>query len=216
MKIKANKHLYIVVLVFIFSVGFYIWLINSPYFAILDSWAKQNLITFSVSLLALKIFSIVYPPLPGGLVTLASIPFLGWQLAYGIDFLGSMIGSSIAYFIAKKYGYDFLNKIFDAKTINKIHRVKVHPNREIESVFALRILLGTTVLEVLCYGAGLLNIKYKNFLIGSIGSHLLLGIPTYYLASNIVEFKNIPLTVGLIVLGAFIFWKLRKRYFKID
>lgn len=215
MKIKGSEQLWLLVAVFIISIVWYIWLVNSPYFAILLNWSQQNILTFSLSLLSLKIAALVYPPLPGGLATLASIPFLGWKLAYLIDFIGSMIGSSIAFFIALKYGYLFLGKIFDPKTIHKIKNIEIYPNRQIESVFALRILLGTTIMEAVCYGAGLLNITYRNFIIGSILSHLAIGIPTYYLANNITQLKNLPLTIILIVLSGFIFWKIRKRYFKI-
>lgn len=214
MKIKGSEQLWLLVIVFITSIVFYIWLVNSPYFSLLLNWSRQNILTFSLSLLGLKIASIVYPPIPGGLATLASIPFLGWKLAYLIDFIGSMIGSSMAFFIARKYGFVFLGKIFDAKTIHKIKNIEVYSNRQIESVFALRILLGTTIMEAICYGAGLLNITYKNFLIGSIFSHLVIGIPIYYLASNITQLKNIPLTLISIIIGGFIFWKIRKRYFK--
>lgn len=214
MKIKGSEQLWLLVIVFIISIVFYIWLVNSPYFSLLLNWSKQNILTFSLSLLSLKVASIVYPPLPGGLATLASIPFLGWKLAYLIDFIGSMIGSSIAFFIARKYGFIFLSKIFDSKTIQKIKTIEVYPKRQIESVFALRILLGTTIMEAVCYGAGLLNITFKNFLVGSILSHLAIGIPTYYLANNITQLRNLPFTVIVILAGGFIFWKLKNRYFK--
>ncbi|MBI5358232.1 hypothetical protein HZB69_01210 [Candidatus Amesbacteria bacterium] len=94
----------------------------------------------------LKVLGIVWPPLPGGILTLDAIPFIGWFPAYLVDFFGSTVGSSVAFLIGRKYGYPFLQKLFDESTIDKIKHLKIKPHREIEAVTALRIFIGSLFL----------------------------------------------------------------------
>ena len=110
MTVKNHKHL---LALFVFGFGtliFYLWFIKSPHFSGFVAWSQQNIILYYFVLVVLKIVGIIWPPIPGGLLTLGSIPVLGWPLAYSADFLGSMIGSTAAYFLAKKYGLGFMKK----------------------------------------------------------------------------------------------------------
>ncbi len=143
-----------------------------------------------------------------------SIPIIGWQTAYFTDFLGSIVGSSIAFYLGKKYGFDFLKRIFDAKTLEKIQITKVVSKREIEGVFVLRVLTGSTISEAVCYGAGLLNIKYRNFLIGSTLAHLITGIPIYYFTNSLITRGDLTRNVVFILLAIPLLFLLRKRYFE--
>ena len=96
----------------------------------------------------------------------------------------------------------------------KIKSINVKQHREIESVFVLRMLGGGTVMEAVCYGAGLLNVKYKNFLIGSVLSHILFGIPLFLLTNQLFSTKNIVMTGIWVIVPLFILWKVKGRYFE--
>lgn len=194
---------------------FYLWFIHSPYFAGFVVWAQKNLLIYFSVLLFIKIAGIVWPPIPGGLLTLGSIPVLGWPLAYSADFIGSMIGSSAAYFLARKYGLDFMKKIFDEDTIEKITKVRIKPHREIESIFLFRF-FGGTIIEVICYGAGLLRVRYSNYLIATVLSHMALGIPAFYLTRNILVGRGILINLSLAILMVILFFKLKHRYFEYN
>lgn len=192
----------------------YLWFINHESFHTLQTWSAQNPLSFATLLTSIKIIGIIWPPLPGGLLTIGAIPVIGWHNAYFIDLIGSIIGSSLAYYIGKRYGYNLLSKLFDDSIINKIKNIKVKKTREIEATFTLRLIGGNTVMEAVCYGAGLLNIKYKNFLIGSIGSHVLLGIPTFYFAGNFLRARNLALNGVLALITVYLVWKIKGRYFE--
>ena len=213
MEIKNYKHLYTLALLIILTIIAYTWLLNSEYFDPFLKWSRQNIVLFYSVLLFLKIFGIVWPPLPGGLLTIGSIPIIGWKGAYGVDVIGSVIGSSIAFFIAKKWGYKFLHKIFDQVTIDKIKQIKIKPKHEIESVTVFRI-FGGSIVEVVCYGAGILGIKYRNFLIGTILSHLIIGLPFYYLVNGIFGKENFLLNLVLMTVFVLSFFTLKNRYFE--
>lgn len=215
MKLKAYKHLTIFFLAAFGTIVLYLWFINSSYLFVFKNWAHQHFLTFYLLLVAIKIFGIVWPPIPGGFLTFGSIPIIGWLSAYSTDLIGSMVGSSIAYFLARKYGFNLLYKIFDEKTVVKIASIKIKPHREIEAVFLLR-LLGGTVVEVICYGAGLLKVRYVHFLTASIISHLLAGVPLYYLFNEVIQGKNIVISGSFMALAAILFVKFRKRYISIN
>ena len=206
------KGLLSLVLGFIIVVGGYAWFIQTPYFLSFKTWAEQNFIVFSFFLLIAKIVGIIIPPVPGGLFTLGAIPIIGWWQAYIIDFVGLMIGSSIAFFLGKRYGRKLLLYFFDKALVEKIEKTKIKQNRQVESLFVLRVLAGSTLTEIVCYAAGLLKISFKNFLIGTALSHLVIGIPMFYLANNLLEMKNLWMSLVTLVIAILFFWKLKGRY----
>ena len=212
MKIKSKKFLILALLITVGTMILYYLFSKSIYFDIFISWSQQNLILFVTVLFLLKIFGIVWPPLPGGLFTLAAIPFIGWLPAYLVDFVGSLVGSSIAFLVGKRYGYPLLEKLFDDSTIDKIRQLKIKPNREIEAITTLRIFTGSLFMEAICYGAGLLNVRFSSFFIGSIISHQIVGIPSFYLFSNLFNLNNLIFGILGFVIIIPIFVKLKSRF----
>ena len=187
--------------------------IGSSYFAIFQAWSQVNSVLFFVVLVAVKILGIVWPPIPGGLLTIGAIPFLGWFGAYTADLIGSAGGSIIAYLLGRKYGYPFLRKILDDSIVEKIKQVKIKKNREFEGIFFLR-LAGGSVIEVIVYAAGLMKVNFKYFLTATVLSHLLVGIPTFYFANEILSGGSVAVTVVSLILLVMIFAKFRNRYFE--
>ena len=176
-------------------------------------WAQENIIVFITTIVVLKSISVIFPPLPSVVMTLSAIPIVGWFNAYLIDFTGSILGSSVSYFIAYKYGIKVLKKILDKNTVEKLAKVKIKQGREIESVVVLRLLTGATLIEAVNYGAGLLKIPYHKYLIGFSISHPLFGIPTFLLVRNIIKNENLVLTVLLAMICFAGIYVLRNRYF---
>lgn len=128
--------------------------------------------------------------------------------------MGSILGSSVAFYLGKKYGFNFINKVFSVDMENKIRGVKVKHKNEIESVFMIKTLGGGLLMEAVSYGAGILNIKYINFLIGSILSHMLFGIPIFFLANQILDSKNAVWTVVFVAISLIVLWRIKGRYFE--
>lgn len=205
-----------VLLIGIFLASFvaYIQFTKTPQFQSFYNWSQQNVLIFCLVVFSIKVIGTVYPPLPGGLFTLAAIPIIGWFPAYLIDFFGSMVAGSIDYYLGKKYGLKLISKLFDPTVTKKVQNLKIKPHKEIESIFALRFLLGSAIMEAINYGAGILNIKYKNFLIGSLVAHIAQGVPAYYLSQSIYQGKYGLLSLVLIILNFTIFFKIKGRYFE--
>lgn len=213
---KKESYLISVVftVIFILTIIFFYWFFKSPYFPVVDAWIKKNLIIYIVVLYIYKSFGVLWPPIPAGLITLASIPFLGWFNAYLIDLVGSISGGMIAYHLGKRFGRPLLLKILNKEIVAKIERAKIKKNREIEAIFTYRVLLGSTILEAVYYGAGFLKIGFFNFIFGSVLSHVVVGIPSFYFAHNIFSGKNFLMTVALSIFALLFVYKTRGRYFE--
>ena len=206
-----SAYLWILICVWGGTIALYFWFTKSPYFASFSIWTQQNLVLFYTTLLLAKILAIVWPPLPGSLFTLGSIPFIGWFQSFLIDLIGALIGASIAYFLGRRYGYPFLEKVFNEELVQKIRETKIRPNREIESIFMGRLAGNGNLMELVCYGAGVLRVRFRNFFIASFLAGLL-SLPIYYLGGNLFDGSSI--LIGVLVGGVtlLLFWKLKGRY----
>lgn len=203
---------FLIIFVALASFLVYLLFLDSKYFEVLDNWVVENQTTFIIYLFTFKTFSILWPPLTGGLATVAAIPFLGWFRAYLIDFLGSVIGGSMCFFLGKKYGFRLLDFLLDKSIVERLKSVKVRKEKEIEAVIIYRVFFGGTLIEAIYYGAGLLKIGFKNFLVGATVSHIIVGIPTFYFARNIFDRKYILFFIISLALGIPFFIKFRRRH----
>ena len=68
------------VFVFIITIVAVYWFIKSDYYPILNSWIQSNMILYAISLFIIKVIGILWPPISGGIFTLASIPFWDGKL----------------------------------------------------------------------------------------------------------------------------------------
>lgn len=213
-KMKKKEFWYssLFILIFIVTMVLFYWFFKSPYFYLVDTWVKKNVILYVTFLLFYKTIGVLFPPVPGGIVTLASIPFLGWFGAYVVDLIGSILGGIIAYFLGRKYGHPLLKRMFGESVAKKVENIKIKKDKEIEGVFVYKIALGSTIIEAVYYGAGFLKIGFKNFLIGSVLSHIAVGIPSFFVADNILNGRNIILTITLTFLGIIFLISTKGRY----
>lgn len=209
-----TKNLFLMVFVFLLTIYLYWLFLGSDLYKDFELWVFGNKTLFTSYLFIFKFVSILWPPFAGGIATLASIPLVGWVNAYLIDLVGSVVGGSISYYLGNKYGYKILDFLFDKEVIEKINKIKVRKNREIETVFIYRVFFGSTIIEAIYYGAGYLKINYFNFLCGAILSHIVVGVPAFYFSGNLISGENLFITVLSILLGIPFFIKYKNRHFE--
>lgn len=210
--IKNSKNLVIVGSIGVASLVFYFWMVKQAFFATFVAWASDYLLLYLLILIFFKAFAIVWPPLPGSLFTLGSVAVIGWKLAFVGQVIGGLLGASIAYFLGRKYGLWLLEKFFDQTIIDKVQNIKIYNHKEFEAIFFLRIFTGP-ISEAISYGAGLIKIKFKNFLIATICAFVF-EIPIFYLAQSILNGKNFWVTGTLVLVFGTAFYKLKGRYFE--
>lgn len=209
---KKNKHVIIFLAVSILTFVAYLRLTRTDGFQDFIVWSQSNFLLYFSVLVILKIAAIVWPPIPGGLLTLGSIPVIGWFNAWLADTIGGIIGASIAYALGRKYGQKFLKKIFDQKTIDKISLIKLKSGKEIEGIAVLRLFYGT-ISEFISYGSGVIGVKYIHFLIGTFLSSLG-GMILYYFSQGIFAGENIVVNAILLGLAVILFFRIKGRYFE--
>lgn len=209
---KENKNLLILFSLILLTIVGYAWFSRQPSFQLFMDWAQANFWLYVSILIIIKILAVVWPPLPGGLFTIGSIPIIGPINAFLADFVGGTIGCIIAYFLGRKYGYKLLDKLFDKDILKKIKSIKINKDHEIEAVLLVRGFT-SSVSEAVSYAAGLLGIHFKNFIIGTLLSNLIV-LPYFFLWENVISFnpKNIIYNLLIMLPAAYLFYKFKGRY----
>lgn len=210
--IKRNKHTILYISFFISTLFLCLVLTRSELVYTIIDWGKENEKTYLLILILVKILGIVWPPLPGGLITLGSIPVIGWEYSFFADTIGSILGSSISYVLGRIYGYRILDKIFDANTIAYIKKIKLKSKRELEAVIMTRFAFNF-LSEFVSYLSGIIKIKFSNFITGVIFSSVL-SFPAFYFANNIFSGKNVLSSLLFLIVFVFIIYKFKGRYFE--
>lgn len=124
----------------------------------------------------LQIIQVVFPIIPGGFSCIAGVLAFGSIQGFIYNYIGVIIGSCVAYFLAKHYGINLLKKLFKDKTINKY----LNNNIKFQKLFQIGIFMPCLPDDLLCYIAGINKINFKTFFIT-----ILLGKPVTLLIYSI-------------------------------
>lgn len=166
------------------------------------------------TLIILKVLGIVYPPLPGIVFTLASIPLVGWKVAYLVDLVGSTLGATCAFFLGKKYGYTFLNRMIGKTLADKIMKIKLKKKNQIEASLFLKFASGGLFSDGLAWGASLIGFRYIPFTIGYAISHVVLTLPVFFFVSASISFNSWVVIATVSALAWLAIYKFKGRYFE--
>jgi len=131
-----------------------------------------------VMFIFLQITQVIFPVVPGGASCFIGVLIFGPVIGFIYNYIGLVIGSCIVYSLSKKYGYSLIKKLFKEETIQKY--LKYIENNTFPKLFILAILFPGFPDDLLCYIAGISNLKFKTFL-----SIILLGKPFALLSYSI-------------------------------
>lgn len=188
---------------------------KSPVVIKLTNFIQAYLLSYLLVLLFVKAISIVYPPLPGIAFTIASIPIIGWPLAYLVDIMGSTLGVIIAFFLGKSYGYSILLLIVGETIADKISKIKLKSKNQIESAIFLRFAATGMLSDALAWGASLIGFKFLPFTIGYLISHVISTLPVFYLVAISTSFNSwLIMLLAVAALTWFVIIKFKDRYFE--
>lgn len=213
-KVKAHvtKDLIIFVLISIVMLGVYLWFLKSPYAVSFGEYANKNFYLFATILIFIKFVGIVYPPISGGYFTLAAIPLIGWERALACDLIGSTLGGSVDYYIGRKYGIRIVKRFFGDSIAEKVGLIKIKKGKEIEGLIVSRILTGATIVEAIHYAAGLFRINFWKYSFAMITSHLIVGVPIYWIFGGVLGTTLTLYMIPVLLLALFGLYKMRGRY----
>jgi uncharacterized membrane protein YdjX (TVP38/TMEM64 family) len=142
--------------------------------------------------------SIVFAPLEGSFLMLSSAAiFESFWFAVFLVSVGGFVGSSINFWLARKYGQKVVRRFAGEDGLKTIHkytdRVNKHP-------LLLLPLMATTLFDLMGYGAGLTNIKYRNFLL-AVTISTVINVPIYVaVGDNIISNeRGLVIVISLLV-----------------
>lgn len=123
---------------------------------------------------------VVIPVLPGYLGCAAGAISFGTVTGFFCNYIGITAGSIIAYFLAKKYGEDFVVSLFSEKQYLKWKK-KVEGKRSYDIFLFIATLLPLFPDDFLCYFSGLIGMEKRKFI-----WIIILGKPWCILAYSII------------------------------
>jgi len=217
-KFKKNKKVFItfflVIICWMLSIFLYKYFID-PEGLNVYSLVETNPLKYYIIIISLRILGIVFSPFPGQLFTLSSIPIIGWQYSYLLDLVSSMLGSILVYLLGLKYGMSLISFLLDDSLIAKVQKINVKKNKQIKSLFLLRLSTGVLI-DTASYIFGLIGINKKNFIIGTFVYHVTVHLVIFYFGNTIIngnKIFNLILVCISLIFCVFIY-KYRKKIFE--
>ncbi len=214
-KLKQFAFLVTLLTAFIITVVAFSYAKDTSWFQSAVGWGKQHVIIFFLALALIKTIGIVWPPLPGIVLLIGAIPFIGWFPAFLADVLGNIVGSTIAFLLSRRYGLRVIKIVFGQSGVNQVQRIQIKSQRELEVLTIMKILAGN-IGEFISYAAGIYAVKYRNFLISTIIASIVIGLPLFYFLNFVFESGNLAFGLIPMTLCAVLLYILRKRYFIWD
>lgn len=122
--------------------------------------------------IALQIVQIVVFFIPGDIMQISAGFIFGPIRGFLLSFFGICLGTSVVFFISRKLGKPFVNKIVSEKDtwiIHKLEKFKEHPmkDKKLKKIVFFTYLIPGIPKDILGYICGVSEIKYKDFIIYS-------------------------------------------------
>jgi len=149
------------------SIVFVIWAFQAGFFTNEQKFESvMNLLgpLAPIGFVLIQIVQTVIPLVPGSL----TIPFgafiFGHVGGFTLNFIGIMIGSLINFYLAKEYGRPLVRNLISEDQFNK-YVGWIESNKNFDRLFAVGMFLPFSPADVLCYIAGLSNMKFKKYML---------------------------------------------------
>ncbi len=115
-----------------------------------------------VVLTLIQMFQVVVPVVPGMVGCAAGAILYGSIGGFLCNYIGISAGSILAYWLARKYGSEFVKKVTGEKAYNK-YTSWIQKQKSYTWIFALMILLPLAPDDFFCYFTGLTQMSPKKF-----------------------------------------------------
>ena len=174
-------------------------------------FTSEHLIVGAVLLILLRTLSNVIPAIPGGMIVFSAVPIFGWFTAFICNLIGILLGTSIAFFLARIYREPLVGRFASLSKINKLGK-QISGKRQFMALVAFR-LFTVPVVDVSSYVIGLTKISFPKFALATFLATLP-TIATFYFGEEVYKRifgKNLFVAVlAILILGSIYF--IIKRY----
>ena len=161
-------------LLLLLCVGVGLWLWRQGAFrsvdalqACVDAYGGSAVLLF----IALQAAQVVVPFLPGGVSSLAGVVLFGPWKGLLCNYVGIVLGSLVAFAIARNLGKPLLEKIFSRKLHEKYEKW-THESRRFDRLLALAIFLPGLPDDFLCFLAGTTGMGWRKFTLITVAGRL--------------------------------------------
>lgn len=114
--------------------------------------------------MSLQIIQTVIPVIPGGMTSAIGVVCFGGFWGFVYNYIGLCIGSLIAFWLVKRYGQPFIQKVSDPAHYDK-YIGWLDKGKKFEYFFAFAILVPGFPDDILCMIAGLTKMSYQKFML---------------------------------------------------
>lgn len=165
-KIKSNKDIWkidlIIIFVFIILViAFSLWSPELPSREVLDELIQKYGSLGPLAIIGIIILEVIIAPIPGSIIPIAVGAIYGVFLGTLYTWIGNVIGSCIAFWIARKLGRPIVKKIISEEKIKRYDNF-LHRNK-----FLMWIVYIVPIfpIDIISFVIGLSAVKFKRFLL---------------------------------------------------
>lgn len=214
-----KKYIFTIVSFLFFLFGFFVILLvlNPLYTDILVEFTSEHKFYGPMFLILWRILGIIVPAIPAGIVSFTVVPFFGWKLTYLYTLLGILIGTSISFWLARRFREPLVARFLPLQKIHKLEDSLSHKKR-FAAIVALR-LFTVPVMDFSSYIAGLTKISFGKFFLATIIASLP-DIGIFYFGEELYKKffgKSIAIGVAFLFFIALFYFLFRKyRYRKQD
>lgn len=137
----------------------------------MEQFVKQSGMWGPILFVVIQIVQVVIPIIPGGISCVAGVILFGPWYGLLYNYIGIVIGSSINFYLARRYGQCMVRYFVKEETYEK-YAQWLDKGKKFDKFFALAIFFPCAPDDVLCMIAGLTKMSWKRF-----STIILLGKP---------------------------------------
>jgi uncharacterized membrane protein YdjX (TVP38/TMEM64 family) len=190
------------------SLVLFLFLFTTTYEKEIVQFSLAHPLLAPLLLILFRMIGMIIPPIPGGILSFALIPILGWFWSYVYAMIGLTLGAIIAFYLARHFREPIVAKFVPLRQLHTWEN-KLSHKTEFFAFLMIRLTTGP-IMDFISYIAGLSKISFPKFLLAT----LIAEIPSllvYYLGGEIysqISKSNTNLVgIGfLLVLGVLFYY----------
>lgn len=129
----------------------------------LQNFVERTGMWAPVIFLLLQVVQILLAFIPGGILLIGGVVIFGPWLGLFYNFLGTLIGSCLNFYLARRWGQPLVRNLMEDKTREKYFHW-LDEGKKFDRLFAIAIFLPFFPDDALCLVAGLSKMSWKRFL----------------------------------------------------
>lgn len=208
----SKKYLFVIISSLFLLFGFFVVLLvfNPAYTDTIVQFTTEHKFVGPIFLIFWRILGIIVPAIPAGVVSFTVVPIFGWYLTYVYTLIGILIGTSLSFWLARKFREPLVARFLPLQKIHKLENRLSHKKRFL-AIVALR-LFTAPVMDFSSYIAGLTKISFAKFFLATIIASIP-DIGIFYFGEELskrVFGKSIAIGVAFLFFIAICYFLFRK------